>query len=148
MRFALLMLLALAAPSASAQQLYTLSLREFSMEYFKIANNRNSYVPYDDEVDDTGNESWDYGAAAKFDLDLIRYGDYAFHWSNRVHGESTNSQFRSMGWQFRWGLQLGRKVELFYDHHSQHALEQAPPPGSRSYPLENRYGAEVTFYRR
>jgi hypothetical protein len=140
----------LAAGSALAQesQWHLWELREFGMEGYHIANNRDAYYPYADRGDSEPSEYWDYGIAAKWDLDLMKRGDYGFRWRNALRGESTNVQFRSVEWDFRWGLQLGTKLELFYDHTSRHLLDAAPIDGSRSYRLKNFIGAEYVWYRR
>lgn len=136
-----------ASAFGSSSQIKFCELKEMSMEQYKIANNRDSYYPYDDPVRSKEDEYWLYGAAVKFDVDLVKYGPYAFHWKNNVNGQSTNVQFRAVSWDFRWGLQLGDKVELFYDHVSSHIME-ATPENPRTYGLKNTYGVELTFYRR
>jgi hypothetical protein len=140
-------LLWLLAGTATAQEWHVMELREFAMEGYDIANNRDAYFPYADRGDDVPSEYWDYGLAAKFDLDLLKRGDYGFRWRNAVRGESTNVQFRSIEWDFRWGLQLGDRLEVFYDHTSRHILDEAPV-AERSYRLKNFIGAEYVWYRR
>jgi len=142
----LLLLAALVAAPAQADEVRFGELRELSMEYFRIANHRDSYFSYADQGDDLPREHWYYGTAVKFDLDLVRFRDVAVHWRNRVEGLSTNTQFRSVAWEFRWGVNLGDRVELFYDHLSQHCLECEPE--DRSYGLKNFYGVEITFLKR
>lgn len=144
---ALLIALGLMAQTTQASELRLVELRELSMEYYEIANNRDAYFPYDDARDAGYDEHWRYGTAVNFDLDLVSFGDTGFHWRNTVRGDSTTSQFRSVLWDFRWGLALGRNVELFYDHVSQHCLE-CQPDKTRTYKLRNTYGLEVVFYRR
>ncbi len=137
----------MSAAPAAAQEWHLWETREFAMETYHIANNRDAYFPYADRGDDTPSEYWDYGIAAKWDLDLIKRGNYGFRWRNAVRGDSTNVQFRSVEWDFRWGLQLGQRLELFYDHTSRHILDEAPVE-PRSYRLKNFIGAEYVWYRR
>lgn len=145
----LVLVAALLASPAMAQDVQVLELETMSMDYGKIANHRDIYLPYEDAGRDRyeTDETWRYRVGVNFDLNLLRFSDtYRFHWKNRVEGNSTYDQFREVAWNFRWGLQLGEVVELYYDHSSRHVLDQAPD-APRSYPLTNVYGAEVTFYR-
>lgn len=144
--FRFLLALLLVSTPAAAQEWRVGELHDMSMEFYRLANNRDAYYPYLDMVDDEPGEYWDYGTAVKFDTDLLKYGHYGFHWRNTVRGQSTDVQFRSVEWDFRWGLELGEKVEIFYDHTSAHCLECAPE--RREYKLHNGYGVEVHFYKR
>ena len=136
------------ATSAEADDFHLLELNTFSMDYAKIASNRDGYYPYDDpgtEYYDT--ETWDYAVAVNFDLEMAAYRGVRLHWQNRVEGASTDTQFRMVTWDFRWGLQLGDRVEAFFDHTSSHILDEVPEE-PRSYGLKNVYGVEITFYRK
>jgi hypothetical protein len=148
LRTVLVLVLGLLASSASAQdaEWHAWDLEEFSMEWYRIANNRDAYFPYADMGEE--GEFWDYGTAAKFNLNLLRRGDYGLYWRNAVRGNSTNVQFRSVAWDFRWGLKLGKRLDFFYDHTSEHILDAAPRDGGRTYKLRNFYGVEWVFYRR
>ena len=125
-------------------ELHVLSLREFSMDAYKIGNNRDSYYQYADPTEDEG-ERWLGGAAVNFDLDLVGTRDWGLRWDNRVHGEGTEAQFRTVGWQYRLGLQLGPKFSLYHEHHSRHVLDA---DRDDKFPLENFYGARVVFFER
>jgi len=151
MRFLLAMILTLLATTASGGEWRVLELDTMSMDYGRIANHRDIYLPYEDpgrdKYPDTA-ETWRGQLGVSFDLNLIRWDEfYRFHWQNRVFGSTTYSQFREAGWNFRWGLQLGERLELFFDHESRHILDAAPA-SKRTYPLTNVYGAELTFYRK
>jgi hypothetical protein len=142
--------LCLATP-AVAGEWRLLELDYMSMDYGKIINHRDVYLPYEDIGRDRyaeTDETWRGRIGVNFDLNLIRWDEfYRFHWENRVEGSSTYQQFREVAWAFRWGLQLGEHLELFYDHVSRHVLDAAPER-ERTYPLTNVYGGQITFYRR
>ena len=148
---ALIAALALTATPAVAGEWRLLELDYMSMDYAKIANHRDIYFPYEDAGRDKyeeTDETWRGRIGVNFDLNLIRWDEfYRFHWQNRVEGNTTYQQFREVAWAFRWGLQLGSRVEVFYDHVSRHVLD-AEPARERTYPLTNVYGAEITFYRK
>jgi hypothetical protein len=127
-----------------ADDLHILSLDEFTFDTYRIINHRDPYYPYGDMGSD--GEHWDKGVAADFNIDLLKYQDFDFYWRNRVHGESTDQQFREVGWQFETGLELRNYVQLYYQHHSQHILDAEGQYGK--YPLENYVGVRMTLYKR
>lgn len=135
---------ALAAPNASADELRLLEADSLSMDYAKIANNREGYYLYDDRGNVSG-EYWDYSVSTDFSLMLLGYGTYGFRWQNRILGEATNVQFRSVSWEFKWILDLGKKASLFYAHESRHVLDVSR---DERYPLYNTYGVTINFYKR
>jgi hypothetical protein len=123
-------------------------LRDFSMEYYRIANHRDAYWPYPDATKaESGEEHWAYGFATQFNLRLLSVGPGTVYWDNRVHGEATNAQVREVGWQYEAGLDVARRVQLYYGHHSRHILDTAGATDSIRFPLDNVYGARVVFYR-
>ena len=131
--------------TANAKDISFMELCKFSMDFAKLENNRDPYYPYADPGAN-GPETWDKEVAANFDLDLIRYGDYALTWDNTVHTETTNRQFRQVGWKFEVAAHLGSRFKLYYRHHSQHLMD-ADGQGLR-YPLYNAVGAQIVFYNR
>jgi hypothetical protein len=149
MNYLVLVLSAVLAGSAAAQEVGVLELERLSMDYAKIANNRDSYLPYEDPGRDRydTNETWYYSTGVNFDLNLLRYKDYRFHWDQRVHGEATEAQFRAVAWEFRWGVKYKDRFEVFYDHRSSHIMDAAPE-SPRTFDLMNHYGLEITFYNR
>lgn len=149
MKTLLITLALLLAPTALAEPVGVLELERLDMTYSKLVNNRDIYLPYEDTGRDRyeTDETWKYSTGVKFDLNLLRYQDYRLRWDNYVHGEATNSQFRAVTWEFRYGLKIKERVEIFYDHRSSHILDEAPV-SQRTYGLHNSYGVELTFYKR
>jgi hypothetical protein len=118
-----------------------LDLREFSFEGYHLADHRDENLTFDG----SDKEPWRGGLATNFDLDLLKYRDYGLVWLNRVHGAGSYKQMREVGWQYRVGLELGPKLMLFWDHHSRHLLDTGNDYG---FPLDNSFGAKITFFKR
>lgn len=134
----------LIAGTASAQPPSYASLRRFGMEYGKIINNRDAYFSYADPGTEDG-EAWAYSVAANFDLDLIKYGALRLFWDQQVKGAATDRQFRSVYWDYNFGLRFGDKVSVYESHRSVHVLDAR---GQGDFPLRNEYILAVDFYRR
>ena len=122
---------------------HLVSLDRFAMEQYQIVNNRDAYFPYKNPPSDE--EHWKDGIAAMFDLDLVKYKLFDLYYRGRVHGETTDKQFRQVGLQFETGVEIKDYLNIFWFHHSQHLLDAEPVYG---YPLQNFVGARVTFYKR
>ncbi len=140
------LLIACVAAPAAAQEWHLLEPSKMTMEYFKIANNRDEYLAIND-IGSTkygeGGETWRYGVATDFDLDLIRYGQWALYWDNHVHMAATQCCVRHVGWEFEWGAEISKHADLFYYHHSEHIMDLDRPV--RRYPLQNMYGVRLVF---
>jgi hypothetical protein len=52
---------------------------------------------------------------------------WKFYWWNRVHGESSDAQFRGVGWEFRLGVRPFKFIDVGYRHHSRHRLDESLP---------------------
>lgn len=55
-----------------------------------------------------------------------RFAD-TFFWENTFHAltdsYARSSQFRTVGWQFKFGIDILDPVDVFYYHHSEHYLD-------------------------
>lgn len=128
-----------------------LRLLEADQLYFETAKTWHLIDPYWDRVrydyDEFGNklgdsgEYWTYGMCVGFDLTLVQAGDFAWTWTNRVEGNSTNYQFRRVAWGNTMEMKYG-KVSAFASHLSEHLLD-ADYPGM--YPLTDFYGVRLYF---
>ena len=126
-------------------ELHLLSLDRFAMEHYHLINYRDPYyAAYGDEGSNKG-ETWHQGAAVLFDIDLVKYREWGLYMTNRVHGESTDKQFRSTGWQYEVGARWTDYVDVYWGHHSRHVLDDK---GNGAFPLENIVGIRATFYKR
>ena len=122
-------------------------LERFSLKLMKFGCNREPQTP---EI-----YCKDYRGRVATEFDLRMANDYLF-WRNEVHGEGTDAKFMTMGWHYEFGLDLG-KVELLWEHHSRHTLDQAQPyywdqrydeMRPTKYPVEDSYGVRINFYQR
>jgi hypothetical protein len=118
-----------------------------TMEYYKIANNRDEYLAINDKgstkYGPAEGEAWSYGSAVRFNLELIKYGEYGLYWDNHVHMAATQCCVRHVGWEFEWGAHVSRHLDFFYYHHSEHIMDVERP--ARRYPLVNQYGVRFIF---
>lgn len=78
--------------------------------------------------------------AVIFDIQLAG----CLYWWNRIHGSSTDSQFRWIGWNHALSCRL-EKLELFYEHHSEHALDRTRP---EHFPVNDSVGLLWKVYAR
>lgn len=132
-------------------QLHILELDRVTFDGGRIVDYRDLYYPYTQPGGQPGlggdPEIWQYNLNLGWDVSLLRFGDYGLVFDNNVHAASTDNQYRAVGWQYRLGLMLGPKVELYWDHHSQHILDAAPDE-SHTFPLYNSYGVQIVLYQR
>ncbi len=136
----------LIATQLNAQELSILELNEFSMESWRIGDFHDSYTEYGQPKSESEQEKWYGGAAANFNLDIIKYDSYSLYWDNHVFMNGTDKQVRHTGWQWEAGIGLWSKLDLFWFHKSQHVLDEAYE--DKHYPLENRYGFRYTFFKK
>ncbi len=112
-----------------------------SVEYFRLENNRDDYLRINERdyplYDEDSTEYWAYGMATQFNIDVIKYGQYAVYWDNTVHMDATNCCVRHVGWQYELGAHLGPHLDVFYYHHSRHILDL---DRDTKFPLINRVG--------
>ena len=114
---------------------------EFSSE--RYYNQRYSYIPEYSvfEMDTSDGEKWNYNLSLRSDTTLHQTWAGRTYWNNRVHGMSTDRQFRHVGYEFEIGQQFNRHVGVFYYHHSQHVLEME----KEDYPLTDSIGIKICF---
>lgn len=67
-----------------------------------------------------------------------------FFWENTFHSLTDSymgsSQFRTVGWQFKFGVDIFNPVDVFYYHHSQHYLDHESGYG---WPKEDGIGIRL-----
>lgn len=97
-----------------------LELDSMSVDYFKYYHIRDpALFPHDDDLT--------FGAALRPNMRLLTYQDLlALTWNNEVHMSSTPSWVRHVGWHWDLGVDVGCKLRVFYEHHSQHLLDSEP----------------------
>jgi hypothetical protein len=130
--------------NAAGQDFRLLDMDRFSMEFYEIGDLRDPYYPYPSPRSDA-REKWRGGIATNFDLRLLTYRDVGLYWDNRLAGNGTNKQFRTVEWEYKMRLQLGDKFNLHHFHRSRHLLDEA---SQHPFPLENRFTAEYVFFQK
>ena len=74
----------------------------------------------------------------------VRSNDRLFFWRNLVHGNMETGQFRTVGWQFDFGIRPFSWLEFSRYHHSQHLIDAWHPwPGLGSFPLEDGWMVRI-----
>jgi hypothetical protein len=131
--------------STTAQAQYRLlDVDHLDMEVAKFGCNRDPIVP-EIECND-----WRGRVSLNADLRLMEYA----YFKNEIHGEGTDAAFKTMGWHFELGLRLSKYIDVFYEHHSRHALDQGNAThisydgrySIKKFPVEDSYGLRFTFY--
>lgn len=137
----LLVCAALGLVHSQAKGAEVLKPTHLSFEAYEIERNYDSYLP---TISDYSHdpEYWSHGAAVNWDVNLLKIDDWTWYWRNTNHMSSTNAQVRYVGWQWDLGIGWRDKIEGFYWHHSQHALDME---GEGAYPLIDRYGVRFIF---
>lgn len=70
----------------------------------------------------------------------VKLGDRLFYWRNVVHGAMESAQFRSVGWEYEFGIRPVPWIEIGRFHHSQHLLDVGYPwPGVGGFPVEDGF---------
>jgi hypothetical protein len=150
MKSFLLLFVVLFHGEAAAAELHLLEPTKLTLEGYQVPNNRDEYLRINDcgstKYVESNAECWRYGAAVNFDLDFVRYDEWALYWRNNVHMAATQCCVRHVGWEFEWGVEASRHMDVFYHHHSQHLLDGDRP--ARRYPLINEYGVRFVFIER
>lgn len=125
---------------AVARELILLEPKDVSIEALQYQSMHDPYLsPIDKDIA--------YGAAFNTDLNVFRYGDIAFYWTNKLHFDQskTNGHIKHAGWQYEFGIPLwvdkgSSKIELFQQHHSRHVLEETR---ADHFPVYDRIGIRI-----
>lgn len=69
-------------------------------------------------------------------------------WNNKIHSttdryldSNKEGQFRTVGWEFRFGVRLHDNLDISYYHHSEHVLDH-----TRNEPFPRGDALELRFY--
>jgi len=108
---------------------------EISVDALRVADYRHGYYVKD-------SDKFSHGANFNLNLRLCKY----MFIENRVHFLGTPSQIRQGGWEYRAGFDMGKYLQAFYYHHSQHVFER--DRGEYNFPLENMYGIRFIFVKK
>lgn len=142
MKYLLVLLLLISSSSALAEY-RLLQLEEMSMTAAKLgAATRDPLAPHE-----TG--AWTSRVALNWRFNILG----PVYWDNQAHMENTHSAVRTVGWHWMFGIRLMPALDIFYEHHSRHILDQESPTGdeydrkaSRNFPVEDSYGLKFNIY--
>lgn len=98
--------------------------------------------PFFDELGHQTSEYWVWGIALGLDLTLLEHNRHALRFHNRVEGDSSNERFRRVSWDYDLFYSYRDRIELGWDHQSQHLLDL----GSENfYPLHDSFYLRLRF---
>jgi hypothetical protein len=63
---------------------------------------------------------------------------------NDITGRTANGRFRYVGWEYETGFRILPGLDVFWHHHSQHAIDWDRP----KFPVTDSYGIRITFLGR
>lgn len=116
---------------------------KLNLELKKMPFQRDYYIPE--------HTSWDYEVTLNMDLKLntINYGYQSFLFlESDLTGQSRNSRFRNMWWDYTLGFSLLPDIDIIWDHRSQHSLDEQVDYVNDKYPVTDSYGIRINFLKR
>lgn len=130
--------------TSKADDFKVIALEELAIDFRQYMP--NGYYPY---ITNNGLENREVGQGLDviMNLTVMKY----FYWDNKIvsltdrgRNDSGPGQFRLVGWNFRFGLQLSSFVQFGYYHFSQHLLDGQFP---WHYPVEDAYELRFIIFR-
>ena len=102
----------------NAQEYRLMETELLEFEYAKLdKENRDPQAPQY-----TGR--WKDRATLNWDSNLARVNQYKLYWNHNIHTETIDTgAVKSVGWEWRLGLDFGR-IAVFHHHHSRHVLDE------------------------
>lgn len=93
---------------------------------------------------------WDTREALAFRFNVLG----ALYWDNQLHMETALGAPRTVGWHWMLGMRLTPQLDMFYEHHSRHTLDQTSgsndlyrgDPTRDNFPVEDSYGIRLNIY--
>jgi hypothetical protein len=122
--------------SLNAAEYRLLDVDQLDMSYEKFTKRRDAQAPQ------YGLKDWDHRVSMDVDFRLLRYG----FWENWIHTEAIPGKVKTVGWDWKLGANLGRYVDVYYHHHSQHVMDE--PQIETGNPVEDSYGFRLKFIDR
>ncbi len=134
----------LIANKADAKEWKLLELREVTIGY-------EQYLPggHDPLLSENGLDNKAPGSQVEFEVntDVAKY----LYFNNRVHAGTDKDrdgdgrgQYRSVGWQFAFGVHVSEYLDVEYAHHSQHDLDHELP---FHFPTVDSIGIKLFLYK-
>lgn len=127
-----------------SQEAEALELVNAEFELGKIYNKRDLIQPEWTLLSEgperkDGGEVWDYQIGLNLDNDLLKLNKTTAYWDQKVEAQSTTTQYRRVHWEFEFGINFVRSVDVFWYHKSEHLLDE----DLDDYPLKDIYGVRV-----
>lgn len=126
----------IAAGRADGKEYRLLNLEYQDVAYQKFKGQRDSYVPeYDNRMD--------YRVSTSFRVGML---NNLIYWDNKVHMEALDTGVpKTVGWYWVLGLRVTDQIDIFQEHHSRHAMEEAGTTrdGRSTFPVEDSYGIKI-----
>ena len=74
---------------------------------------------------------------ARLSLDLdLDFNEYIYM-TNQIHGTTDKNGFRTVGWLYSFGARISNDLDFYYEHHSQHWMDQPSNLAIKQYPIED-----------
>ena len=116
-------------------------VKKLNLELKRLPFQRDYYTPE--------RTTWDYEVTLNMDLskELFTVGSYNidFFLESDLTGQSANSRFRNLWWDYTVGLSILPDVDIIWDHRSQHALDEKTDFANDKYPVRDSYGIRLNF---
>ena len=140
-----LFLVSIFVSSASASEYKFIDVDELKINY-------KDYFPggADPLITQNGIPNRQLGKQVNLNLNLDLMN--VLYWNNTVHGTtdeiigSNKGQFRRVGWQFQFGINIEEHISVEYYHHSQHLLDYEWPYGR--WPVEDAISVNLYIIRK
>lgn len=79
--------------------------------------------------------------ALNMNIDIIG----PLHWDNTIHATTDDGQYRMVGWQFFFGINPLKWIDIGYRHHSQHIM--GAPELPMGFPIEDSLCVKLYIVR-
>lgn len=121
-------------------------VKKLNLELKRLPFQRDYYIPE--------RTNWDYEVTLNMDLEKFLFcyplGEYQsncvnFFLESDLTGQSANSRFRNLWWDYTVGLSILPDVDIIWDHRSQHALDEKTDFANDKYPVRDSYGIRLNF---
>ena len=118
--------------------------QRYVYRHFQIWRRYDAYLaPVDTQIS--------HGTNFVTNFDLLKYNKWGLYSLNKLHFDGAESIGRIVhaGWEYEQGITLfpnksgAGKIEIFWQHHSRHILEDSRPG---HFPLYDRYGVRLRIW--
>ncbi len=135
--------LALFLTCSTAKAAEFMELRKAAIEGGAYQGTNHDYLL---ELDRPG-ERLQHTTRMLMDIDIActYFNEVCLFWNNAINAKASDSQYRSVEWDFRVGWSLGKHIELGWHHTSTHELDRKSNEFAR-FGLENVVFIQFKWY--